>query len=249
MANYSVLGKGESLLLLHGALVSRAMWQPQIDDFASGFQVINLDLPAHGSVPDLGGQYSVEALAKFVLQQLDGLNVDQFHICGHSLGGMVAQQLASAHPGRVQKLVLAETAFGTNNSLWERIQTGFAKAFLQVTPHTMLVDLSAKQYGSLNSEVGEFVRQEMNRYDRRISVRVMSAAFGYEGKDQLEEIRAPTLVLVAENNKQTHSQGREMADLIPSASFRIIQRADHLLNMDNPPDFNREVMEFLQQGG
>lgn len=75
MTNYDTYGNGESLLLIHGALVSRAMWQPQIVDFAKEFQVVTLDLPAHGNTPDLKGDYSVEALAEFVVEQLDGLNI------------------------------------------------------------------------------------------------------------------------------------------------------------------------------
>ena len=245
MTHYNIHGQGESLLLIHGALVSQAMWQPQIVDFAKEFQVVTLDLPAHGNTPDLEGEYSIETLVKFIVKQLDHLSINQTHICGHSLGGMVAQQLAFTHPKRVNKLILAETAFGTQNSFLERIQTRFAKVFLQVTPQSMLVDLSAKQYGSLNSHVGKFVRDEMNHYNHKTSLRVMNAAFGYDGKAQLKQIKSPTLVLVAENNKQTHSQGKKMAEQIPNATFKVIQKANHLLNMDNPEDFNREVIEFL----
>jgi len=248
MTNYNIVGIGESLLLIHGALVSHAMWQPQVVDFSKNFQVVTLDLPAHGSVQDISGEYSIEVLAEYVIEQLNSLNISQAHVCGHSLGGMVAQQLATMYPERVQKLILAETSFGTKNSFWERIQTGFAKPFLYITPQGMLVNLSAKQYGSLNRHVGEFVRQEMNRYDHRISMRVMSAAFGYASKDKLKHIKSPTLILVAENNKQTHAQGKEMAKIIPNAKFGVIKRANHLLNMDNPDDFNREVVKFLRFG-
>lgn len=248
MANYNISGTGEALLLIHGALVSQAMWQSQVVDFSKDFRVITLDLPAHGNVQDVNGEYSIEVLAEYVIEQLNRLNISQAHVCGHSLGGMVAQQLATVFPERIQKLILAETAFGTRNSMWERIQTGFAKPFLQITPQSMLVDLSAKQYGSLNPHVGKFVRQEMKRYDHSISMRVMSAAFAYAGKDKLKRIKSSTLVLVAENNKQTHAQGKEMAEMIPNAKFRIIKRANHLLNMDNPDDFNREVLEFLRFG-
>ncbi len=241
-----IYGAGESLVLIHGALVSQRMWQSQVGDFSKYFQVITLDLPAHGGVQDVTGPYTIEALAAHVIERLDGLNINRAHVCGHSLGGMVAQQLAVKYPDRVQKLILAETAFGTSNTLWERVQTSFAKRFLQIAPQNTLIDLSAKRYGSLHPDVGEFVRQEMNRYDHRTSIRVMGAAFGYAGKDQLKDIRTSTLVLVAENNKQTHAQGKEMAEKIPYAKFGVIQKANHLLNMDNPEDFNREVVAFLR---
>jgi pimeloyl-ACP methyl ester carboxylesterase len=116
MASFEIAGTGEPLLLLHGALVSRAMWQPQIESFSASFQVIACDFPAHGETPDISGEYTIGKLEQFVIQLLDSLSTDQVHICGHSLGGMVAQQIAVAHPYRVQKLILAETALGTQNS-------------------------------------------------------------------------------------------------------------------------------------
>ncbi|HEY71614.1 MAG TPA: alpha/beta fold hydrolase, partial [Anaerolineae bacterium] len=166
-----------------------------------------------------------------------------------SMGGMVAQHLAVTHPERVRKLVLAETALGTRNTLWERIQTSFAKVFLKLTSQETLVNLSARQYGSLNPHVGAFVRHEMERFDRRTSVRVMSAAFGFSGKSRLKDIVAPTLVLVAAENKQTHAQGRELAERIPHARLEILPRSHHLLNLDNPDAFNAAVLNFLREQG
>jgi 3-oxoadipate enol-lactonase len=97
-------------------------------------------------------------------------------------------------------------------------------------------------------DTGNFVREEMSRYDHKTSLRVMSAAFEYTGKERLKGIKSPTLVIVAQANKQTHAQGKEMVTLIPNSKFVVIKSANHLLNLDNPGDFNSEVIEFLQFG-
>ena len=245
MKTYSIYGSGETLVLLHGALLSQAMWHPQIDDLSQKYRVITTDLPAHGREPDVAGKYTVEKLVENVIELLNTLNIEQTHLCGHSLGGMVAQKLVVTNPSRFQKLILVETAFGTKNTFWERIQTSFARPFLRITPQEMLVDLSVKKYGSNHLQVGEFVRQEMGRYDHQTSVRVMEAAFEFAGKEQLKKINLPTLVLVGADNRQTHAQGREMANRIPQAKYCVIKDANHLLNMDNPVAFNREVLSFL----
>ena len=245
MATYEISGSGERILLLHGALVSKAMWRPQIDSFSASYQVITCDLPAHGETPDVLGEYTVGKLSEFVIRLLDSIRADRVHICGHSLGGMVAQDIAVAHSDRVQKLVLAETALGTQNTFWERMHTLLARPFLRLTPQSYLVRLSANQYGSLNPEVGEFIEHEMGKFDHNISVRVMSAAFEFSGKSQLGEISAPTLVLVAERNRRTHAQGREISERIPAAKLEIVPDSHHLLNLDNPEAFNRTVLAFL----
>ncbi len=247
MKSYSIYGSGETLLLLHGALISQAMWQPQIDDFSQEYRVITSDFPAHGREPDVAGKYTIEKLAERVIELLNTLNIEQTHLCGHSLGGMVAQNLVVTYPNRFQKLILVETAFGTKNTFWERMQTSFARPFLRLTPQEMLVDLSVKKYGSRHPHVGEFVRQEMGRYDHKTSLRVMEAAFEFAGKEQLKKIKSPTFVLVGADNRQTHAQGREMANRIPQAKYSIIKDGNHMLNMDNPVVFNREVLSFLHE--
>jgi len=85
----------------------------------------------------------------------------------------------------------------------------------------------------------------MGRYDRETAIRVMRAALDFDGKRLLGNIMSPTLVLVGEKNRQTHSQAREMARRILNAHFVIIPAAHHLLNIDNPEAFNRAVLEFL----
>lgn len=159
---------------------------------------------------------------------------------------MVAQHLAATQPQRVDKLVLAETAFGTQNSFLEHILTAVARPLLRLSPQQFLITASARRYGSLNHEVAEFVKREMRTYDHHTSVRIMSAAFGFTGKVALANIKAPTLVLVASENKQTHVQGRQLARLIPDARFVIVPQAHHLFNLDNPEVFNDVVLDFLQ---
>ncbi len=245
---YDITGAGPPLLLLHGALVSSQMWHPQRTFFRRHYQVITCDLPAHGGSPDVSGAYSIPALTAQVVQLLDILGIAQTYVCGHSLGGMVAQQLAGEAPQRIGKLILAETAYGTRNTVWERLQTRIARPLLWLTPQRALVQLSVRQYGARNPETAQFIRQEMARYTHATSVRVMSAAFRFAGKEQLRAITAPTLVLVAEDNQQTHAQGRQMAQRIPDARFAVIPQAHHLLNLDNPTVFNRQVLAFLTDG-
>lgn len=246
MLDHEVHGQGDPLLLIHGALVSKTMWAPQLQALSEHFRVIACDLPAHGRSPDLAGDYTVAHLAASVIELLDFLGVDQAHVCGHSLGGMVAQQITLDHPSRVHKLVLAETSFGTQTTLWERLQTYAAKATLLLTPPKLLASISASQYGALNAPVGDYIGQEMANYDRGTILKVMRAALSYSAKGRLGAIQAPTLIVVAEQNKQTHKQGQQMAQMIPHARLEVLPQSHHLLNMDNPQGFNELLVGFLK---
>jgi 3-oxoadipate enol-lactonase len=245
--DYEIRGEGHPFLLLHGALISRSMWTLQLQVFSKSFQVITCDLPVHGTSPDLEGEYTIEALSQSVIRLLDGLKISHFHLCGHSLGGMVAQYLAVVYPERISKLVLAETSFGTRYSRWERLQTSLARSLLSVVPHTTLVNLSARRYGSLNDDVAQFIRKEMMTYERATTLRVMEAAFSFDGKAQLERITAPTLILVGSDNKIIHGQAKWMQKHIPNARLQIIPQAHHLPNLDNPEVFHNAVLNFLSE--
>ena len=238
-------GHGPDLVLLHGALVSSRMWQPQVEALSPHFTLHTLDLAAHSSAPDLDGDYTIEALAAEAISRLQRAGLDNFHLCGHSLGGMVAQQIALQAPQRVNKLILAESAFGTRNNAWESLQTAFARPFLALTPLSTTIDLSVRQHSSLRPSTGAFLREEMQRYDKATTLRVLRAAIDYAGKQHLSLIQAPTLILAASENKATHGQAREMAALIPNARLEFIPKAKHLLNLDNPRAFNQALRAFL----
>src|SRR5437763_2385973 len=102
-------GAGPALLLIHGLMVSGAMYQPVLPSLATHYRVIVPDLRGHGRSGALPEPYSVEQLARDLAQLLDDLQVDAAHILGYSQGGAVAQQFARDYPKRVRGLVLGCT--------------------------------------------------------------------------------------------------------------------------------------------
>lgn len=248
MLNYKIHGEqnAETLLFIHGALVSQSMWDGQINAFAENHRVITCDLPEHGASLRQLEDYSVETLAHQVKRMLDHLGVTKTHICGHSLGGMVAQQLAILHPELTDKLILAETAFGTANNLKEKSLSFISKIFLKLMSKDMLIKLSVSNYGKLRDYTAEYVAVEMGKYPAKQMLRVMVAAMAYSGKNRLHEIHCPTLILVGAHNKITHKQAREMGGLIPNSAVESVARAHHFLNLDNELEFNRQIVEFLK---
>src|SRR5262245_30249228 len=94
----------------HGFLGGGGYWVPQFPAFGKGFDIIAPDLPGFAGSGGLPPQDSIEGMAAAVVGLADALKLDRFHLIGHSMGGMVAQQIALDHPGRLHKLVLYGTA-------------------------------------------------------------------------------------------------------------------------------------------
>lgn len=102
-------GDGAALVFIHGWTANRHRWDRQMDHFKSGRRVIRLDLRGHGESDKPVERYSIDGLAEDVRRLLDGRGVERFIPVGHSMGGMIAQKLALAHPDRVERVVLVDS--------------------------------------------------------------------------------------------------------------------------------------------
>ena len=113
---YEIRGRGSPLVLIQGVGVGRWGWEPVADRLARRFQVITIDNRGIGASDTPPGRYSTRTMADDVLAVLDHAGIQQASVVGTSLGGMIAQELALAHPERVDKLVLVATIPGGPHS-------------------------------------------------------------------------------------------------------------------------------------
>lgn len=249
MLEYEIAGEEneQTIVFIHGALVSKSMWKDQIELFKNDYKVLLINLPEHGNSPLIDGEYTIEKVTEEVHKLIERLKIEKMILCGHSLGGMVAQQLAFKHPSLVQKLILAETAYGTRNNLWEKILSTISVLVLKLTSKKQLISLSANNYGANSSIVKEYISKEMANYDKATMLRVMSAALNFKGKENLRSIKNPTLILVGKDNKRTHRQGKVMNERLVNSSLVFIPNANHLLNIENPEAFNQEITNFIEE--
>ena len=112
------------LMFSHSIGTDHAMWEPQVADLLPNFQILRYDIRGHGASGAPSGEYTIEQLGQDALSLADSLGIAKFAFCGISLGGAVGQWLASNAPGRLSKLVLANTSpqFGLPAN-WETRRT------------------------------------------------------------------------------------------------------------------------------
>ena len=102
-------GKGFPLVLVHGFLGSSKMWEPQIDFFKDYFRVITPDLPGYGKSNKAKSHNSIQSIANLLLDCLEEKKINKFHLLGHSMGGMIVQEMAKKDGGKISKLVCYST--------------------------------------------------------------------------------------------------------------------------------------------
>ena len=241
-----ISGQGETIVFLHGALVSSAMWLKQIEYFGDSFRTIVVDMPEHGKSKNIClNEYTVQEISKVVLDTLDEKRINCFHLCGHSLGGMVAQEITLTQPDRVKGLVLAETSYGTNTTIMERTASLIGEIIMKAISQRQLIKMACRQYGMVSSLTREYIKKEMTEFNSKESRRIMNAALQYSSISRLNRIQNKTLILVSELNRQTHAQARRMSREINNSELIQVPNSHHLLNIDNPDCFNRVVERFL----
>lgn len=245
---YLEAGQGPAILLLHAAFGSHRLWAHQIPAFAASYRVIAPDLRGHGESGREPGVYSIQLFADDVLALLDALGVQETLICGHALGGMVAQLLASREPERVRGLVLAETNYGSRSTWYEALASRLTRPLFRRIGVERMVRLSINDTGRHSPSLKPVLASDMEAYLSTPEVywAIVDAILAFEGRARLGRIACPTLVMVGARNRYSHRQAKVMARAIPWAQFFILPEAGHALQWDNSAGFNQAALDFFR---
>jgi pimeloyl-ACP methyl ester carboxylesterase len=241
------------VILLHGIGGGKAIWAGSVAALAAaGFDAIAVDLPGYGESQGVtpGG---MPVMAQAVLATMDALGLERAALVGHSMGGMVAQEIAAVAPQRVSALVLACTspAFGKADGDWQaqfvasRLQPldagqgmpGLAAAL--VPP--MLGPAAAPAGAALATRVMAAVPEATYRA-------VLAAIVAFDRRAALPAIAAPTLCLAGEHDRTAPPKVlRGMAERIPGARYAELAGAGHIANVETPATFDAAVTAFLNE--
>lgn len=107
MLHYEIFGQGKiPLVLLHGFMENTSIWEDMIPHLSNDFRLIKIDLPGHGKSPMYSEIHTMELMAEKVKEVLDTLNINKFHILGHSMGGYVSLAFAEKWAEQLDNLTL-----------------------------------------------------------------------------------------------------------------------------------------------
>lgn len=246
---YDDYGRGDPLVFIHGIFVSKDTWYPQLNYFAQTHRVITCDLRGHGLSPASNAPYSVALFAQDVVALLDALEVEKATCCGHSFGGMVAQELALSYPNRVNKLILAESSYGVRSTPWEAALVEVTNKCISWVNLESHVDMFATYFGMFTPQAAAAIQQESARHlqDKTNFRNILQASLSFDSRWRLSRIACPTLILLGQYWHvpwvQLHSY--EMLWWIRQARLKVIPRAGHVLHWDNSLAFNQAVAGFI----
>lgn len=121
--NYSDIGEGEPIVLLHGFLENISMWDALTSELKPKNRIIAIDLLGHGKTGSIGYIHTMEDMAEVVAHVLASLKIDKAHFIGHSMGGYVALALAQLYPKIFKGLCLMNSTFEADDNERKSLRT------------------------------------------------------------------------------------------------------------------------------
>lgn len=235
------------LVLVHGFMGGKEQWQLQQGKLAKGREIITLDLPGFASNAHMQAPETINGFARFVLTELDTLNISRFHLLGHSMGGMIVQEMTAIAPERIDKLVLYGTAASGN--LKDRFETFEASRGRVKTDGVMA---SARRISATWFLKYEAANEFENCFDiaARSSEQAMLAGLTametWSREDNLSNITCPTLIVWGEQDR-TYGwpQIHQLWTKIPQAHLAVLPSCSHAAHMEKPEIFNAILLDFL----
>jgi pimeloyl-ACP methyl ester carboxylesterase len=244
--HYQEKGTGPALVLIHGYTSSTYSWKEIFEPLAQNFHVIAVDLKGFGFSGKPDGDYTRRAQAVLVAHLLEHLHVEKAWLCGNSMGGEVALNVALANPERVAGLILIDSAGvevpgrGTLTPGYLLIPwVGRLLIALSLTSDKLVRQGLEKSFYDDSKvtpdRVANYYRPLQTRGGQLAALRARAQWSRYPVEPNLDKINAPTLILWGEQDELIPlAAGRKLNSLIKNSRLVIFENCGHLPQEEMP---------------
>lgn len=243
---------GKTIVFIHGFPFNHEMWRAQIELLKGHYRVIAYDVRGHGQSAVGDGQYMVEFFVDDLISLLDHLKVERAILCGLSMGGYITLRAVERSPERFQAMVLCDTSSeaDTNEAKLRRAATVQAvkRDGVKTFAETFVKSVFASETFDKKPDVVQFIKRIIESTSpTAISGTLLALAARSETTSSLPKMKIPALIMVGEQDKLTPPSISEMMHgKLPTSELHVIPKAAHLSNLENPDEFDRHLLRFLE---
>ena len=241
------MGSGTPLVLVHGFLGSSEMWTLQINFFKRNFRVLAPSLPGFGKSNKVNSCNSIECMAKSILTTLEKKKIENFYLLGHSMGGMIVQEMVKLAGEKIIKLICYGTGprgnipgrFETIDQSREKLKINGLKDTAHRIAKTWFIEEEKAKYFYLCEEAGKQTSIEATDNG-------LIAMRNWTGIENLKNIKNETLIVWGDQDKAYNfNQVETLNRNIPNSDLKVIKGCSHNVHLEKPEEFNAVVKEFL----
>ena len=242
-------GNGIPLVLVHGFLGSSDMWEPQINFFKDNFRVIAPALPGFGNSKAIISCNSIECMAKTILNLLEKKEIKKFNLLGHSMGGMIVQEMTRLAGDKILKLICYGTGpignipgrFETIDQSREKLKINGLNDTAYRIAKTWFIEEDKAKYFYLCNEAGK--KTSIEAADNGLV-----AMKNWNGVTNLKNIKIETLIVWGDQDKAYNfNQVKTLNDNIPNSDLKVMKGCSHNAHLEKPDEFNTVIEEFLKK--
>jgi len=251
LPTFTTLGSGPTVLMLHGIGGGHLSFAPQVESLASnGYRAVAWDMPGYGHSAPIE-PYTFKGLAESCITLIEGLRCEDVVLVGHSMGGMVAQEVVARRPGLVSRLVLCGTSasFGKPDGDWQREFVAERTAPLDAgrTMAQLAEQLVPQMVGPGSLPEGVRLAQHcMSQVNPSTYKRALEALVTFDRRANLANIHAPTLLIAGEHDRNAPpAVMKKMSQAIVGSTYFEMRGIGHLQNLEAPEDFDAAILNFL----
>jgi pimeloyl-ACP methyl ester carboxylesterase len=243
------LGEGFPFVLVHGYLGSSEMWTFQKEFFSKDYRVITPALPGFGESHNVKSLDSINKMAKEIINVLDQKKINKFNLIGHSMGGMIVQEITKLIGDRVNKLICFATGsigdipgrFETMDETREKLKKeGAQLSFSRVPLKWFVKGDKDKNYFLCENAVKNVSLEAADN--------ALLAMKNWRGKENLKNIKNDTLIIWGDKDTSYNfDQVDTLNKNIKNSRLEIFKDCAHNVHLEQPDQFNNLVKEFISK--
>jgi len=240
-------GKGYPLVLVHGYLGSSEMWCHQRDYLSNFCRVISPALPGFGESYKAQSLDSIHEMAKFIISIIDEKKIDKFNLLGHSMGGMIVQEIAKLEGDRINKLICFATgSLGEIPGRFEPIDEtrkklkdeGTEVSFSRVPKKWFVKGDKDKNY--------YLCKNAVQNVSSKTADNALKAMKNWSGRDDLKNIKNETLIVWGDKDiSYNFDQIDTLNKNIKNSKLEIFEGCSHNVHLEETEKFNNLIKKFI----
>ncbi len=251
---YETHGEGEPLMLIAGLASDSQSWQTILAPLSENFYIIAPDNRCSGRTQSTDMQISIPLMAEDCHALIKNLGLSRVNVLGHSMGGMIALELAKTHPGCLDKLILASTSCNIssrNRSLFLNLADSMLSGMeAALWFKNFFYWLFSRRFFDNETALLEAVRYAVEYpYPQSVGcfVKQVLALVDYDCTEGLSKITAKTMVIIGDQDILFYpEESQRLAQDISDATLCLLQDSAHAIHIEQPLKFSESVIKFLK---
>jgi 3-oxoadipate enol-lactonase len=238
------------IVMSHSIMADLHIWDAQMEALRGKFRIARMDIRGHGGSEVGSPPYDMQMLVQDVVKVFDHFGIDKAHFIGLSLGGMIGYGLALAHPERLLSVVISSSradAPAAFRAPWDDRIALIRKDGMKALARPTVERWFSPEFLAAHPETGKRIASTIEKTPPQGFEGCARALQGLNYLGDIGRIKLPILMIAGARDATIPEDMRDIHGRIAQSRFEVIADSGHIPNVDNTAEFNRIVLQFLEQ--